>query len=149
MSREWSQYESFYNFHYMIMATLCQKISLTKFQKSKIWDDCYKGISAGFILVYSISSVDTVFMENLGKLLWKILKQPLFCNQFTPPPLPPREPSRFFSLSPSSSLIQEDRFEPTNFNRGPRISFISILTFHEKVNHLKQLVIRFVQKLTV
>ena len=65
------------------------------------------------------------------------------------PPTPLREPSHFFSLSPFSSPNQEDRFETINFNRGPRISFISILTFHEKVNRLKQLVIRFVQKLTV
>ena len=66
MVKEFACFESFYNFHYIIMATLCQKISLTKFQKSEIWDDCYEGISAGFILVYFIFSVDTFSMEKFA-----------------------------------------------------------------------------------
>ena len=144
--KEWSQYGQrvfifwkFLQFSSYNYDNFLSKISVTKFQKSKIWDDCYKGISAGFIPVDFIFSVDTVFMENFAKLLWKIQKQGLFGSEFefTPPP------------SQGASPIQEDRFEPTNFNWGPRISFISILTCHEKVNHLKQLVIRFVQKLTV
>ena len=62
----------FLQIHYLIMATLFQKISGTKFQKSKIWDDCYEGISAGFISVDFIFSLDTIFTENFAKLLWKI-----------------------------------------------------------------------------
>ena len=51
------------------MATFCPKISETKFQKLIILDDFYEGISAGFIQVDFIFSVDTVFMENFAKLL--------------------------------------------------------------------------------
>ena len=69
MVKEFACFESFYNFHYIIMATLCQKISVTKFQKSKICNDCYEGIFTGFNPVYFIFPLDIVFMENFAKLL--------------------------------------------------------------------------------
>ena len=47
--------------------TLWRKISVTKFQKYKIWDDSFEGFSAGFVVVYSIFSVDFVFMEKFAK----------------------------------------------------------------------------------
>ena len=152
MSREWSQYGqrvcmfwkflqfSLYNYGNFVSKNIFDKVPKIENLRWLLRRD-------GFILAYSIFSVDTVFMENFCKTPLKNLKTATIWQRIYPSP--PREASRFFSLSLSSSPIKEDHFEPTNFNWGPRISFISILTCHEKVNHLKQLVIRFVQKLTV
>ena len=57
--------------------TLWWKISVTKFRKSKIWDDSFKEFSVGYVMVCSILSVDIVFMEKFAKqnghflTLWK------------------------------------------------------------------------------
>ena len=40
-------------------------ISVTKFQKSKIWVDSFDGFSVGFVMVYSIFSVNTFSWINL------------------------------------------------------------------------------------
>ena len=47
--------------------SLWRKISVTKFQKYKIRDDSFEGFSAGFVVVYSIFSLDLVFMEKFAK----------------------------------------------------------------------------------
>ena len=145
--KEWSQYGQrvcifvkflqflSYNYCNFLSKNLCDKVSKIENMRWLLWRN--------FRWLHFLV---TVFMENFCKTPLKNLKTATIWQRIPPPP---REPSRFFSLSLSSSPIQEDRFEPTNFNQGPRISFISILTFHEKVNRLKHLVIRFVQKLTV
>ena len=93
MVKEFACFKSFYNFHYIIMATLCQKISVTKFQKSKIWDDCYEGISAGFIPVYSIFPLD-IFSWKISQNSFEKSKNSHYLAANLHPP--PREPSHFF-----------------------------------------------------
>ena len=44
--------------------TLRRKISVIKFQKSKIWDDSFVGISTGFLMVYFVFSVGSIFMAK-------------------------------------------------------------------------------------
>ena len=145
MSREWSQYGqrvcmfwkflqfSLYNYGNFVSKNLCDKVS-------------------------KIKNLKWLLRRNFCCLHPGVLH--FFCRhcfhgEFRKTPLKKSKNSHYLAanlnLPPpqGASPIQEDRFEPTNFNWGPRISFISILTCHEKVNHLKQLVIRFVQKLTV
>ena len=60
--------DNFQNFiHFGFYVTLWLKISVTKFWKSKIWDDSFKGFSVSFVLKYFIFSVDAVFMEKFTK----------------------------------------------------------------------------------
>ena len=42
------------------------KISVTKFQKYKIWVDSFDGFSVSFVMVYFIFSVDTFSMEKFA-----------------------------------------------------------------------------------
>ena len=123
---------------------LCDKVSKIGNLRWLLWRN-FRWLHPG-ILHFSSRHC---FHEKFRKTPLKNLKTATIWQQTYIPP--PREPSHFFPLSQSSSPIQdqEDRFEPINFNWGPRISFISILTFQVKVNRLKHLVICFVQKLTV
>ena len=153
MLKEWSQYGQrvcifvkflqflSYNYCNFLSKNLCDKVSKIGNLRWLLRRN-FRWLHPG---VLNFSSRHC-FHEKFCKTPLKNLKTATIWQRIPPPP---REPSRFFSLSLFSSPIQEDRFEPTNFNQGPRISFISILTFHEKVNRLKHLVIRFVQKLTV
>ena len=47
--------------------TLWRKISVTKFQKSKIWSDSLEGFSVADVVVYLIFSVNIIFMEKFAK----------------------------------------------------------------------------------
>ena len=47
--------------------TLWRKISVTKFQKSKIWSDSFEGFSVADVVVYLIFSVNIIFMEKFAK----------------------------------------------------------------------------------
>ena len=58
-------FQNFINFGFYV--TLWLKISVTKFWKSKIWDDSFKGFSVSFVLMYFIFSVDAVFTEKFTK----------------------------------------------------------------------------------
>ena len=54
------------------------KISVMKVQKSKIWDDRFLGFSVAVVVVYSIFSVDAVFMEKFvdqNCQYWKFSKK--------------------------------------------------------------------------
>ena len=57
-------FQNFINFGFYV--TLWLKISVTKFWKSKIWDDSFKAFSVSFVLMYFIFSVDAVFMEKFA-----------------------------------------------------------------------------------
>ena len=156
MLKEWSQYGQIVCIFWKFLQFLL--FPYGNFVSKNLWDKVSKIENLRWLLRRNFRWLHpgvlhffcrNCFHGKFRKTPLENLKNSHYLATNLPPPLSPREPFRFFSLSPSSSPIQEDRFEPTNFNRGPRISFISILTFHEKVNRLQQLVIRFVQKLTV
>ena len=56
--------------------TLNQKISVTKVQKWKIWDDSFLAISVAFVVVYSVFSVGAVFMEKMADKNCQFCKHP-------------------------------------------------------------------------
>ena len=96
------------------------KISVTKFQNSKIWDDSFKGFSVGFVMVYSVFSVGAIFMEKYAKqndhflTFWEKLKNTDFEGQISHPKMH----FQFFSTGLSSCSVREDRFAPQNFYPG-------------------------------
>ena len=53
--------------NFFIKTTLWRKISVTKFQKSKIWSDSFEGFSVADVVVYLIFSVNIIFMEKIAK----------------------------------------------------------------------------------
>ena len=71
--------------------TLWRKISVTKFQNSKIWDDSFKRFSVGFVMGYSVFSVGAIFMEKFAKqndhflTFWEKLKNIDFEGQISHP----------------------------------------------------------------
>ena len=56
--------------------TLNWKISVTKVQKSKIWDDSFLAFSVAFVVVYSVFSVAAVFTEKFPDQNWYFCKFP-------------------------------------------------------------------------
>ena len=113
--------DNFQNFiHFGFYVTLWLKISVTKFWKSKIWDDSFQGFSVSFVLMYFIFSVDAVFMEKFTKqnghfsYFLKNLKKTSFEWLISPP----RRCQNNFPTSSSSSSVQEDHFGPPNFYQG-------------------------------
>ena len=67
------------------------KISVTKFWKSNFWIDSFVAFSVGYVVEYSIFSVDAVFMEKFAtqnRLFWhfsKNQKNADFVRQITTP----------------------------------------------------------------
>ena len=67
------------------------KISVTKFWKSNFWIDSFVAFSVGYVVEYSIFSVDAVFMEKFAtqnRLFWhfsKNQKNADFVRQITNP----------------------------------------------------------------
>ena len=122
--RKWQLFILLGEFWYFeIKETLWLKISVTKFQKSKIWADSFVGFSVGFVVVYFNFSVDAVFMEKFAKqndhfsTFWTIFKKDQKVN-FEWRISPPRKRPHFFYLSLSSRPVREDCFGLLNFYQG-------------------------------
>ena len=114
MVKEFACFKSFYNFHYIIMATLCQKISKNlKNRKSEMNDTKEFPLASSRCTPFFLQ---TLFSWKISQNSFEKSKNSHYLAANLHPPL--ESLPNFFSLSPSSSPIQdqEDRFEPINFN---------------------------------
>ena len=96
------------------------KISVTKFRKSKIWDDSLKVFFIGFMVLYSILSVNAFFREKFAKqngpfsTFWENPKKAVIEWQISPPRIHPRIFQWSHLLGPSERII----LEPRTFIKG-------------------------------
>ena len=90
---------------YWKLQILNWKISVTKFWKSNFWIDSFVAFSVGYVVEYSIFSVDAVFMEKFAtqnRLFWhfsKNQKNADFVRQITTPRMHPQNFWLFLSCS--------------------------------------------------
>ena len=104
------------------------KISVTKFQKWKIWDCHRLRCSMLFLIVNSVFSVDTFFMEKIVKqnrLFWLFWKNAKKGERYGAKQGEKIE-KKISQSHPSSSAVWASRFGPPNFfHRPPESGLIS------------------------
>ena len=118
------------------MRTSKRKNSVTKVWKSKIWDDSFLAFSVGFVVVYSVFSLDAVFTEIFADQNRLICKFPKKTKKlaFSYSKICPLE-MIFFAFFPNHLLGPSERYvlDPRTLIGDSKWGFPSMITEQSKM----------------